>query len=156
MRNTTIAFNKARKGAGLLTLGTAATYFGNTIISRNYGSDEVPFHERNVFAILPVNSEGYNLIDSIPFATNMSFNSTDIYSLELFSSLRRDYEYSAGSLIKFPTPVHNLLPESLSIDAGSSALAVDPSDNSPIVFDQRGAGFPRVVGGTVDIGAVEY
>jgi len=42
-------------------------------------------------------------------------------------------------------------------DAGSIALAVDPlNNNQPLVNDQRGAGFPRVVNGTIDVGALEY
>jgi len=39
------------------------------------------------------------------------------------------------------------------IDAGSNALAFD-ADGDPLTTDQRG--LPRISGGTVDIGAVEY
>ena len=40
--------------------------------------------------------------------------------------------------------------------AGSPAInAGDPDFTSPPVFDQRGAGFPRVKGGRIDIGAFE-
>jgi len=51
-----------------------------------------------------------------------------------------------------PTQTMPLLPGSPAIDAGSNALAVDASGN-PLTTDQRG--LPRVVNGTVDIGAVE-
>ena len=54
-----------------------------------------------------------------------------------------------------PTPTIALLPSSPAIDAGSNALAVDPSTGLPLTSDQRGAGFPRIVSGTVDIGAFE-
>lgn len=40
------------------------------------------------------------------------------------------------------------------INAGSNALAVD-AENNPLTTDQRGAGFPRIVGAAVDIGAIE-
>jgi hypothetical protein len=40
------------------------------------------------------------------------------------------------------------------IDSGSNALAVDETA-APLTFDQRGAGFPRIVNSTVDMGAVE-
>ncbi len=40
------------------------------------------------------------------------------------------------------------------VGAGSVALAADPT-GQPLPFDQRGTGFPRVVGGTVNIGAVQ-
>ena len=45
-----------------------------------------------------------------------------------------------------------LLPGSAAIDAGSNALAVGP-DGQPLLTDQRG--LPRIVNGTVDIGAYE-
>jgi hypothetical protein len=51
-----------------------------------------------------------------------------------------------------PTETIPLLPGSPAIDAGSNALDVDPSGN-PLNTDQRG--LPRVVSGTVDIGAFE-
>ena len=53
-----------------------------------------------------------------------------------------------------PTLTHALLPASPAIDAGDNSLAVD-ENGSPLVFDQRGEGFDRIVDGTVDIGAFE-
>src|SRR5262249_17483188 len=53
-----------------------------------------------------------------------------------------------------PTQTIALLPNSPAVDAGSNALAVDPQGN-PLTTDQRGPGFPRIVNGTVDIGALE-
>ncbi len=55
-----------------------------------------------------------------------------------------------------PTQTIALLTTSPAIDAGSNALAVDPSTGLPLATDQRGAGFPRIVNGTVDIGAYEF
>jgi hypothetical protein len=46
-----------------------------------------------------------------------------------------------------PTPTMALLPGSPAVDAGDNTGAPD--------FDQRGPGFPRIVGGTIDIGAFE-
>ncbi len=40
------------------------------------------------------------------------------------------------------------------IDAGTNSAAVDAKGN-PLTTDQRGAGFARIIGGTVDIGAFE-
>ncbi len=48
-----------------------------------------------------------------------------------------------------------LLLGSPAINAGSNTLAVAP-DNSPLSTDQRGAGFPRINAGTVDMGSYEY
>jgi hypothetical protein len=46
-----------------------------------------------------------------------------------------------------PTQTHRLPADSPAIDAGNNHAALD--------YDQRGPGFPRVVGGTADIGAFE-
>jgi hypothetical protein len=54
-----------------------------------------------------------------------------------------------------PTQTIALVTGSLAVDKGSKALAVDPTTNQPLTTDQRGAGFPRIVNGTVDIGAFE-
>ena len=54
-----------------------------------------------------------------------------------------------------PTPTIALRAGSPAIDKGSNALAVDPTTGLPLATDQRGTGFPRIVGGTVDIGAFE-
>jgi hypothetical protein len=48
-----------------------------------------------------------------------------------------------------------LLPGSPAIDAGSNALAIDPTTGRALVTDQRGFGFPRIINGVVDIGAYE-
>ena len=53
-----------------------------------------------------------------------------------------------------PVPTHALLLDSPAIDAGSNALAVD-AGGAPLRFDQRGEGFDRIGGGTVDMGAIE-
>jgi hypothetical protein len=48
-----------------------------------------------------------------------------------------------------PTATHALLPGSPAIDAGDPAIA------SPPAYDQRGPGFPRIVGSRVDLGSFE-
>jgi uncharacterized repeat protein (TIGR01451 family) len=53
-----------------------------------------------------------------------------------------------------PTPTHLLLPASPAIDAALDALAVD-ANNDPLTSDQRGNGYPRLIGQAVDIGSVE-
>ena len=54
------------------------------------------------------------------------------------------------------TRTHRLLAGSPALNAGSNDLAVDPITSDPLTRDQRGAGFPRINFGTVDMGAVEY
>ena len=53
-----------------------------------------------------------------------------------------------------PTQTHALLGGSPAIEAGSSLRAVGPA-GAPLLTDQRGAGYPRRAGSTVDIGAYE-
>ncbi|MGJ8644687.1 MAG: choice-of-anchor Q domain-containing protein [Luteolibacter sp.] len=52
------------------------------------------------------------------------------------------------------TATHKLAVNSVAIDAGTNANAVD-ADNNPLLYDQRGFGFLRISQGTVDIGAFE-
>jgi len=52
------------------------------------------------------------------------------------------------------TLTHALVPGGPAIDAGDNTKAVD-ADGNPLVYDQRGDGFARIVDGTVDIGALE-
>ncbi|OAB62278.1 hypothetical protein AY599_10795 [Leptolyngbya valderiana BDU 20041] len=52
-----------------------------------------------------------------------------------------------------PTLTHLPLDDSLAIDGGNIALAIDPTTSQPLLRDQRG--FPRLAGSAMDIGAVE-
>ena len=52
-----------------------------------------------------------------------------------------------------PTQTHALLPGSVAIDAGPAAADLPTFDGSE--YDQRGAGYVRVVNGKVDVGAYE-
>ncbi len=54
-----------------------------------------------------------------------------------------------------PTQTIALLPGSPAIDAGNNAAVADPPFPGPPFTDQRGAGFLRISGGAVDIGAFE-
>ena len=55
-----------------------------------------------------------------------------------------------------PTQTMALLPGSPAIDAGSNALALDASRNQLATTDQRGAGYARISGSAVDVGAYEF
>ncbi len=54
-----------------------------------------------------------------------------------------------------PTQTMALLAGSPAINAGSNALAVNPTTGQPLPDDQRGPGFPRIEDGTVNVGAFE-
>ena len=59
-------------------------------------------------------------------------------------------QYNGG-----PTQTILLEPGSPAIDAGSNALAIDANGNL-LTTDQRGPGFPRILGHSVDIGTYEF
>jgi len=52
------------------------------------------------------------------------------------------------------TQTHTLLSGSPAINAGNNAKALD-AEGTPLTTDQRGTGFPRILDGTIDIGAFE-
>ena len=55
-----------------------------------------------------------------------------------------------------PTETMALLAGSPAIGAASLALAVDPTTNAPLTTDQRGPGFLRTSGNSIDIGAFQH
>ena len=135
LTNCTIAYNSAiaPAGGGLqVTGGTAVS--NNTIVALNTGHD-----------IYGGVSGAYNVIGtggSGGLVNGTSGNQVGVADPGL------------GPLGDYggPTQTIALLPGCPAIDAGSNALAVDPQGN-PLITDQRG--FPRIVNGTVDIGAFE-
>ncbi len=123
--------------------------FGNTIISNNTISSLNISNSPDMFGT--ATSQGNNLIGNT--AGNSGWIATDLINVNARLTPLGNY----GGL----TQTVNLLPNSPAIDAGNNALAIDPSTGMPLAFDQRGAGFPRIVDGnsdntaTVDIGALE-
>ncbi len=99
----------------------------NTIVAQNAVRDLV-----GQFA-----SSGHNLIGDTTEAGG--FDETDILNVDPLLGPLAD---NGG-----PTMTMALLPGSPAIDAGDNTDAPD--------FDQRGPGFPRIVNGTINIGAFE-
>jgi uncharacterized repeat protein (TIGR01451 family) len=92
-------------------------------------------------------SQGYNLIGDTTETTITGTTTGNIYNQ---NAQLGDLQNNGGG-----TFTHALLPNSPARNAGSNALALD-LDNQPLTTDQRGAGFPRIFGGTVDMGAFEF
>jgi hypothetical protein len=143
--NSTITDNHAMAPssmAGGLLSSFGAIHISNSIVAGNTASGGVP--------------------DISPSSQTLSIN----YSL-IGTGVSPDAGTSGNNLVTDspmldpladnggPTKTHALLPGSLAIDAGSNALAVDGNGNQ-LLNDQRGAGFDRIFGGTVDIGAFEF
>ncbi len=70
-------------------------------------------------------------------------------TIDITTVLDPNLAYNGG-----PTPTHALVPGGLALNAGNNSKAVDAEGN-PLVYDQRGEGFTRIVNGTVNIGAFE-
>lgn len=128
--------------------GGLSSYFefasaANTIIAGNSGGG----NNREYDFYGQLTSLGYNLIGtSNGYSQYYGDTTGNLYNIDPQLGPLQD---NGG-----PTPTHAPSMFSPAINAGSTALAVDQS-NQPFVNDQRGAGFSRVVGSAIDIGAVE-
>jgi hypothetical protein len=154
--NSTIMLNRADAdgngdgtGGGIWTSSNGLTTADNTIVAGNVrgtaGGDQP---DDLSGAVVPASA--FNLIGdpagSGALTDGVNGNIVGVASDQILDPVLRD---NGG-----PTPTHALVAGSPALDAGSNALAVD-ADGDPLAFDQRGAGFARVVGGAVDIGAYE-
>ncbi len=130
-------------GGGIANYGTLT--IGNTIVAGNSANFDDGIHVTPALAVL-ANIYGevtanYSLIGDTSGATISGANNV------LNQDPRLGWLGNNGG----PTQTVPPLPGSPAIDAGSNSLIP-----SGVVTDQRGPGFPRIVNGTVDIGAVEY
>jgi hypothetical protein len=119
---------------GIYNTGTLRTR--NTIIAANTVSG--PGSNRDPDLSGNLGSRGHNLVGDSTGGSG--FDSTDLLDVDPQLGPLQD---NGGS-----TQTMALLPGSPAIDAGDNRHAPD--------WDQRGAGFPRIVNGTIDIGAFEF
>jgi predicted outer membrane repeat protein len=140
LNDSTVADNSAQDGGGGIdnSFANGTVTLGNTIIAGNSlttsGGSGPDVHG-------PVNSLGYSLVGNTSGSTGLS-PTTDLLNVNPLLSPLGNY----GG----PTQTFALLPGSPAINVGKNALI--PSGTTT---DQRGPGFPRIVNGTVDIGAFE-
>ncbi len=137
IRSSTIAKNSS--------IGSVETFGGGLYVHRQ---TPTVAHLRNsiiAYNIAPLGSDlkgqlttsAYNLIGNA--AGGSGFASTDLLNIDPLLGPLAD---NNG-----PTLTHALLPDSPAIGAGDNTDAPE--------WDQRGPGFPRIVNGTIDIGAFE-
>ena len=137
--NSTISGNSAFDAGGGISNG-GVLVLRNSTISNNVGGGLYNATEATAYnSIIAGNKQGD--IGYLPLDSPSSHN-----------LIGGDPELAPLSNYGGPTQTMPPLPGSPAIDAGSNALALGP-DGEPLVIDQRG--FPRVVNGAVDIGAVE-
>ncbi len=148
LTNCTIAYNVASDGGGggLAAVAGVAT-LDNTIVALNTDVGGTPADDiAKSGGNLSATSE-YNLIGTGGAGGLINGSSNNLVGIA-DPGLDTLADYGG------PTQTIALLPASPAIDAGSPAFAVDPEGNT-LTTDQRGAGYPRIVNGTVDIGAYE-
>ena len=147
LTNCTITNNRADAdgngggdGGGLFNTGGATTTLNNTIIADNFRGAST---RDDVYISSGTVSGSFNLVRVVNTAIGGSSNLIGV-------------DPRLGPLADNggPTRTHALHLASPAIDGGSNALALDAQGN-PLTTDQRGAGFSRVVGTAVEIGAWE-
>ncbi len=133
MKNSTIAFNSADVGGGIFQYAASSASADSTIVASNFfGLGHSDFDVGGAVTVVGAN----NLIAS--GAADLALPADTLSADPLLDALADN-----GG----PTSTHALLPGSPAVDAGNNAAALE--------FDQRGIGFPRVVGALPDIGALE-
>ena len=151
--NSTIASNSAASGGGIYSYGVLLTIQDCTIVNSsgsdlyNQSTQESCVVGNTIFSRVygDISSQGHNLIaDS---SQGLGFVASDLLNV---NPMLGPLQNNGG-----PTLTETPLPGSPAIDAGSNALAVDPSTGLPLCRRQRGISFPRIVNFTVDIGATE-
>jgi CHAT domain-containing protein len=139
IRNSTIAFNTGNRGGGIFSAGGTVN-IGNSIVAKNTAPTSPDIGGSSY------TNAGNNLI-----GINTGFEATFPAS-PLVGTASSPVDPLLAPLANNggATQTHALLPGSPAINAGNNALIP-----SGVTTDQRGAGFARIVGGTVDIGAFE-
>jgi hypothetical protein len=144
INNSTLSGNSTYSGGtggiynDVLSGGSATLEIGNTILKTGASGENI-FDDSGT-----VTSDGYNL-SSDNDGGFLTATGDQINTDPMLGPLQDN-----GG----PTFTHEPLSGSPAIDAGDPSF--DPySFNPPLLYDQRGPGFPRVVNGRIDIGAFE-
>ncbi len=138
--NATISENSSGTSGGGIAILQGTPTFRNTIISDNINNGSPNDIQGTI------NSQGYNLVSN---TSGSGINGTLTGNILGQSAQLTPLGNYGGA-----TQTRKLMANSPAIDAGSNALAVD-GNNQPLTTDQRGAGFPRIINTTVDMGATE-
>jgi hypothetical protein len=145
LTNCTVTGNSGPLGGGLFVFTDSTARLKNTLVA---GNSPPNFGKSSVRAILT--SLGHNLDGDGSSGFTNSING------DLVGTMSNPLDALLGPLADNggPTQTHSLLLGSPAINAGNNAFALD-ADSNPLQFDQRGPGFPRILGGVVDTGAFE-
>src|SRR6185369_8915011 len=146
LTNCTVTGNSATEGAGGIhwqfgSVGNPTT-LKNTILAGNTSGNGTAPDLGGSFV-----SQDYNLIGNTAGA---SFSGTVTHNITNVNAQLGVLANNGG-----PTMTHALLPGSPAINAGNNSVITNPPFTGPPFTDQRGSGFDRIIGGVVDIGALE-
>jgi hypothetical protein len=143
LTTVTLTANRATDSGGGLFVYAGSPVLHNTLIAGNFRGATGTTRDDVSGALDP--SGDYNLIGDGSGMTGLSNGVNG----NLVGSAENPIDPLLGPLADNggPTLTHALLSGSLAIDAGNNAYATD--------WDQRGPGYPRIVNGTIDIGAFE-
>ncbi len=137
IRNSTIVFNESYYYGGGISQEDGDIYLYNTIVAENEsfysGGHDIYSNGNYVYS-------RYSLVGDDSDANVVDRGGTILNTASGVSPVLAN----AGGL----NEVHQLL-------AGSPAINAGEPGPSPQMFDQRGSGFPRILDGRLDIGAVE-
>lgn len=156
MFNTTVASNTATNhgpGGGVYIGNGATLIIGNSLVAGNNAfSDGVEIYN-HPYNPLGSNSNAFTSMGHNLFGQNGVSGLTNANPAANDRILPGAIGTAIGPLANNGGPTLTYLPVAggPAIDAGDNALA----QSAGLTTDQRGAGFPRIVGGAVDIGAVE-
>ena len=142
--NSTVSGNTSYYGGGIDNGFGVSVSLANTIVAGNIisTSGSGPDYRGNVSSDL-----GYNLIGNTAGSSGFSTANHDVLNV---SPDLGPLQNNGG-----PTETMAIPMGSPAMGAASVPLAVDPTTQKPLAYDQRGPGYPRTVDGKVDIGAYE-
>jgi CSLREA domain-containing protein len=162
--NNTISDNQSVvAGGGVVSVTVppiGSTTVRNNIIARNsavVGTDLISSDVLGIFISRGNNLIGNNLNAEVSFAipnANGDIVGSVAVGFEIIYPLIGPLRNNGG-----PTDTRQPLVNSPALDAGNNCVTNNScganNPPSPLTTDQRGAGFPRIANGTVDIGATE-
>ena len=143
--------NLSSEGSGVRIVSGTAT-LNNTIVAGNFNGNSGTQDD----IIGTITTANHNLIGNAAFSGGVTHGANgNIVGnggagvIDINLVLNTALVNNGGT-----TQTHALVTDSPAINSGNNGLATDGGGN-PLTSDQRGAGFPRIVGGAVDIGSFE-
>ncbi|MEO8392024.1 MAG: choice-of-anchor Q domain-containing protein, partial [Chloroflexota bacterium] len=142
LTNSTVSGNSPSNTGGSISNSIGTITLNNTIVAKSTNGIDCYIYSGTVTVNHSLISDGSCGVGTGPSYTNGNLSGDPLLDPAGLAN-------NGG-----PTQTIALQASSPAINAGSNALALDPSSN-PLQYDQRGAGYPRIIGGTVDMGAYE-